>query len=96
VAKAKKAKERKTAKKKTTRTTTRRKVASRSAPRRFVRRGSGFGLTSATGRVPPPQTAVPKADVGTTVQRFIDWDGVKDLTVAEESGGATFTVTPTA
>ena len=74
------------------------KAVRRSAPRRLTTRSSGvgFGLATATRRVPPPQTGVPKPDVGTTVQRFIDWDGVKDLTVEEESSGGTFTVTPTA
>jgi hypothetical protein len=43
--------------------------------------------------LPPPITGIPAGKVGQIVQEFIDNDGVKDLTVDQQSDG-TYTVTP--
>jgi hypothetical protein len=43
--------------------------------------------------LPPPITGIPASKVGQIVQEFIDNDGVKDLTVDQQSEG-TYTVTP--
>lgn len=61
-------------------------------------RGRGFGggvRGLVAGQIPPPISGVPRSEVGKTVQRFIDWDGVSELSVLEEALG-TFQVTPLA
>ena len=46
--------------------------------------------------VPPPLAGVPRDQVGATVQRFIDFDGVRSIRADEEPGGLTVTVMPLA
>jgi hypothetical protein len=43
--------------------------------------------------MPPPITDIPSDQVGGVVQDFIDLDGVKELTVTQQTNGK-FTVTP--
>jgi hypothetical protein len=43
--------------------------------------------------MPQPITDIPSDKVGEVVQDFIDLDGIKDLTVTQQSNGK-FTVTP--
>ena len=64
----------------------------RAAPRR---REAPPALATAAG-VPPPLSGVPPDQVGATVQRFIDFDGVRSIRADDETGGLTFTVTPLA
>ena len=45
--------------------------------------------------VPPPISDIPPAQVGQTVQDFIDFDHAKQLTVTQQPDG-NFTVTPVA
>ena len=51
-------------------------------------------MAAAPGGPPGPIAAVPKSDVGRTVQDFIDLDDVHDLEVTQDASG-TFIVRPT-
>jgi hypothetical protein len=64
------------------------KSGSARAPARAVR-------ALVAGQLPPPIYGVPREQVGNTVQRFIEWDGVSELSVLEEALG-TFQITPLA
>ena|SRR6185436_16409496 len=101
---------RRTPAKKTKRAPARRKSSAKRRPKRAPdakRRASGrarapkgrapAGAVRAlvAGKLPAPIYGVPREKVGTTVQRFIDWDGVSELSVLEEGLG-TFQVTPLA
>lgn len=56
---------------------------------------SGAVRALVAGKLPAPIYGVPREKVGSTVQRFIDWDGVSEMSVLEEAMG-TFQVTPLA
>jgi len=43
--------------------------------------------------LPPPITDIPSDKVGEVVQDFLDFDGVKELNVTQQSNGK-FSVTP--
>ena len=48
-------------------------------------------------KLPAPMKGVPRDDVGSTVQDFLDFDGVLELSVTnEDAAGKTFTVEPEA
>ncbi len=68
------------------------------APAKRGPRGRALGgavRALVAGKLPAPIYGVPREKVGTTVQRFIDWDGVSEISVLEEALG-TFQVTPLA
>jgi hypothetical protein len=47
--------------------------------------------------LPPPISGIAKGVVGQVVQRFIDWDEVRELQVAaDDDQGTTYTVSPMA
>lgn len=69
-------------------------------PKRKAREPKGRAPAGAVralvaGKLPPPMYGVPRDQAGKTVQRFIDWDGVSELSVLEEALG-TFQITPLA
>ncbi len=81
------------AKKRATRAPKKAAAPAKRAPRGRALGGAVRALVA--GKLPAPIYGVPRDKVGTTVQRFIDWDGVSELSVLEETLG-TFQVTPLA
>lgn len=66
----------------------------RAAPKAGASRSAAPRAAGVPG-VPGPITGVPMTQVGTVVQDFVAFDGVRELTVRREPAG-TFTVTPVA
>ena len=71
--------------------TSRKETASNPSRRRPL-----VAAAAPSSSVPPPLAGVPRAEVGATVQRFIDFDGVRSIRADEEPPGTTFTITPLA
>ncbi len=89
------AKRKKTAVRRAKRPAVRKKKTSRKAKSRGAGAPARGVRALVAGQIPPPIYGVPREQVGTTVQRFIEWDGVRELSVLEEALG-TFQITPLA